>query len=103
MTDLVFWAMALVFTIGLILGLAFLMRRVIGQGPMPQSGLFGKSAARRLKIIESLPVDHKSRLILIARDNKEHLILVNQTSELVIESNISDGVVSGAAPEDKTS
>ena len=86
MTDLLFWAMALLFTVSLILGLAFLLRRVIGQHNLPHSGIFGKSATRRLKIIESLPIDHKSRLVLIQRDNKEHLLILGQTSETVIES-----------------
>ena len=89
MTNLIFWAMALIFTIALILALALLMKRLIGQNTAIAPGFFGQSGSRRLKLIESLPLDHKSRLVLVSRDNKEHLLLLNQTGDLLIESGIA--------------
>ena len=89
MTNLIFWAMALIFTIALILALALLMKRLIGQNAAIAPGFFGKSGSRRLKLIESLPLDHKSRLVLVSRDDKEHLLLLNQTSDLLVESDIA--------------
>lgn len=50
----------------------------------------GKDGARekRLNIVEILPVDAKRRLILIRRDDKEHLIMLGVESDLLIEQNI---------------
>lgn len=90
MADLIYWAMALIFVIALILGLSLLMKRFIAMNSGAGSGLFGKIGERRLKVVEILPLDQKSRLVLISRDNEtEHLILQSQTGDLVIERGIT--------------
>ena len=86
MDYLLYWGLSLAFVLALILGLAL----VIKKGLMPQAknrSLFGK-ANKRLELMEICPLDHKSRLLLIRRDNVEHLILQGPTSETLIESNI---------------
>ncbi len=42
----------------------------------------------RLKIVEFLPVDHGRKLMIIKRDDKEHLLLLGANSETVIETDI---------------
>ena len=41
---------------------------------------------RRLSVIDSLPVDGKRRLLIVRRDNVEHLLLVGGQQDLVVES-----------------
>ena len=76
---------ALLFVIGLI-GLAgWAYRRYGGQfgmavRPAPQQ--------RRLKMLESLSIDGRHRLILVSRDDTEHLLVVGLDSSMVVESGI---------------
>ena len=49
-----------------------------------------RNAPTRVTVIESLPVDGKRRVILVSRDNTEHLVMVGGRNDLVIERNIMD-------------
>jgi flagellar protein FliO/FliZ len=55
-------------------------------------GLAGQSmlpgVKKRLKVVEYLPIDHKRKLVIVRRDDKEHLLVLGPNSELVVESNI---------------
>ena len=42
----------------------------------------------RNAVIESLPVEGKRKVILVRRDNIEHLVMVGGRNDLLIESNI---------------
>jgi flagellar protein FliO/FliZ len=50
--------------------------------------LLGRNAPTRVAVIESLPVDGKRSVILVRRDNIEHLVMVGGRNDLVIEPNI---------------
>jgi flagellar protein FliO/FliZ len=50
--------------------------------------LRGGNASRRVAVIEALPVDGKRSIILVRRDNIEHLVMVGGRNDLVIEPNI---------------
>jgi len=45
-------------------------------------------AARRLKIVEYLPLDHRRRLVIVRRDNAEHLLVLGPQGETVVETGI---------------
>lgn len=77
---------ALGIVVGLILLLAILLRR-FGSG-FPSS--LGKG--RRLGIVESIPLDAKHRLVLLKRDDSEHLVILGQTSDIVVEKDITPPV-----------
>jgi len=47
-----------------------------------------RNAPARVAVIESLPVDGKRSVILVRRDNIEHLVMVGGRNDLVIEPNI---------------
>ncbi len=75
---------ALAFVLALMGGLALIMRRLgLGQ-PLNTNN------KRRLKIVETLPVDARRRLVLIQRDDRQHLVILGPSSETVIESGIHD-------------
>jgi len=72
--------LALIFVVALILVIAWLARRFGLGGRFVAAG-----ATRRLAILEVLPLDGKRRLVLLKRDGVEHLVLLGQQSDLVIE------------------
>lgn len=74
------FAAALVFTLALMGILGIILKRT-GQGVRAKSG-------RRLKIIEALALDPKRKLLLIARDGQEHLVIVGPNGETVVETHI---------------
>jgi flagellar protein FliO/FliZ len=76
--------LALVFVLGLIGIFAALARRFGFGYRRPQV----RGAARRLSIVEVMPVDAKRRLVLVRRDESEHLILLGATADLVVEADI---------------
>jgi flagellar protein FliO/FliZ len=65
----------------------YLIRAVLR---MMRGGALGGKRARqpRLGFIEEAEIDARRRLVLIRRDNVEHLILLGPTHDLVVESNI---------------
>lgn len=73
---------ALVFVLGLIGVTAWLARRFRLAGRAP--GAVG----RRLTLVETLPLDARRRLMLVRRDGTEHLLLVGQDGNRLIESRI---------------
>ncbi len=92
------FVLALVFVLALIGLLAWVARRY-GFGGR-SNGRAGR--ARRLDIVETRTVDGKRRLILLRRDDVEHLILTGPNSEILIEQGItgsaSTGTGGGSAP-----
>ncbi len=75
---------ALIFVLILIAGLAWVGRRF---GLTPRAGRKTDNH-RRLAIVEVLPVDGKRRLLLLRRDDTEHLVLLGATNETVVETGI---------------
>ena len=74
------FALALILVLGLIALLAWLLRR-FGMGVKMTKG-------RRLGIVEVQMLGPRHRLMLIRRDDVEHLVIVGPGSETVIESGI---------------
>lgn len=75
---------ALCFVLGLMFGLAAIMKRI---DEKRHGGLLSQSK-RRLRIVESIALDSKRRLMLIRRDNQEHLIILGTNGETTVETNI---------------
>src|SRR5438045_2400215 len=76
------FAAALAFVLGLMGGLTLILRRL--NHMQPSSPL----RRRRLKVVESLPIDGRRRLVLVQRDNREHLVILGANGETVIETGI---------------
>ena len=79
------FVLALVFVLGLIGGFAILAKRAgLGnRGPIVR----GKS--KRLSIVESMSLDPKRRVVLIRRDDAEHLVLLGTQNEQIIETGLA--------------
>lgn len=85
LADYMKFVLAFIFVLSLI-GLATVVARRFGFG-LPTTAR--NSADRRLGIVETLNVDGKRRLLLIRRDDTEHLLMLSPTRELLIEGAIT--------------
>ena len=81
--------LGLVLVLGLIVLVAWLMRRY-GLGRKARKGTKG----RRLQVVESAVIDGRRRLLLLRRDEVEHLVMVGGPADLVIEPAIAPGATS---------
>lgn len=86
LVDYLRFVAALIFVLGLIGLLYWLVRRYGVQG----LGSFGVSgpASGRLQVVESRPIDPRRRLVLVRRDSVEHLLLLGTEGDLVVERGI---------------
>lgn len=75
------FVVALLFVIALIVAVAWLMRR-IGLGGVAT----GAVRHRRLSVVEVMALDAKRRLVLVRKDDREHLILLSNAGDQVVES-----------------
>jgi len=48
----------------------------------------GRGRNRRLAVIDALPIDNKRQLLIVRRDNVEHLILTGGPQDVVVEAGI---------------
>jgi flagellar protein FliO/FliZ len=89
------FVLALVFVLALIGLLAWLARRFGIGVRMPAK----RGQAKRLSVIEVTSLDPKRRLVLIRRDDTEHLLLLGATGDRVIEGGIAAPAEPPAGPE----
>lgn len=83
--DIVRLLLALAFVVGLMGGLALLMKKL---GLAENAHIQNKNGKKRLKIVETLALDSRRRVAIIQRDDKQHLVLLGLNGDTVIETNI---------------
>src|SRR5580698_1672148 len=89
--------LAFLIGLGLIGATAWAVRR-FGSGRLGGANARGRQP--RLAVIDAAPVDGRRRLILIRRDNVEHLLMIGGPTDVVVEANIVRAVA--ANPRDVT-
>ena len=82
LSHIIKFSAALIFVLALMGGLALIMRKLERGNPLIQH------RKKRLQIIETTPIDARRKLVLIKRDDQEHLLILGASTETVIESNI---------------
>lgn len=82
--------LVLVFVLGLITGLAWLLRR-FGSGRFAMRPVH----KRRLDVVEILALDSRRKLALVRCDGTEHLLLIGGATDLVIEQNATPASKAG--------
>ena len=80
--------LALVFVLGLI-GLVAIIMRHYGLGGAIRFGRKTRAGRRRIEVVDVAPVDARRRLILVRRDDVEHLILLGAHEDILVESSIT--------------
>lgn len=83
--------LALALVVGLVLLAGWAGRRF---GLVPVAGGRRTRRGKRLGLVEVMPLDSRRRLVLVRRDDKEHLLLLSAGRDLVIET----GIAAPAAP-----
>ncbi|WP_443749725.1 FliO/MopB family protein [Asticcacaulis solisilvae] len=71
---------ALAFVLGLILALAYVLKRY---APQLMAKMSAKRGLRRLEVVETLVLDPARRLVLVRLDDEERLILLGEGHELI--------------------
>ncbi len=82
--EIIRFVAALALVIGLIMGCAYLLRRF----SLPQQWLKVAPSGGRLSVVEVRYLDARRRLVLVRRDDTEHLLLLSETQATVVESGI---------------
>src|SRR5258706_514894 len=77
---------ALVIVLGLIGAAAYLVRR-FGATAL-NAAVAARGRQPRLAVIDAATIDGRRRLVLIRRDNVEHLVMIGGPTDVVIEPNI---------------
>lgn len=78
--------LALLFVLALILVIAYLAKKF---GLMARVTINStKTKDKRLNIVEILPIDARRKLMIIRRDDVEHLVMLGTDRDIVIERDI---------------
>ncbi|WP_024585721.1 flagellar biosynthetic protein FliO [Aliihoeflea sp. 2WW] len=80
----VMWTLVALVALGVIMLIVKIVRRVSG-GTFSSSG----SYRSRLAVMDAAEVDTQRRLVLVRRDEVEHLIMIGGPTDIVIEQNIT--------------
>lgn len=83
--DLLDWArtvFALIATLALIVGAAYAARRLGMLQP-------GGPAIKRMRITETLLIDTRRRMVIVRVDEREHVLLLGPTGDLVVGSEMA--------------
>ena len=95
MLDIVFYLFMIFFLAALAVGGALLLRAVL-TGASPVAALFGNRRHKRLDVIEHANVDGRRKLLLVRRDDVEHLIMTGGPVDVVIETGIKGAYIRAA-------
>lgn len=90
MLDVIFYLAAVMALAVLMIVGAFLLRTYLsgGNAKAAVGQLFRPKAVPRLSVVEQASVDSRRRIVLIRRDNVEHLIMTGGPADVVIETGI---------------
>jgi flagellar protein FliO/FliZ len=75
--------------LSLMAGVFWLLRRFAPAGAMARGG------GRRLALVESLPLDPRTRLVLVRHDDREHLVMISSTGTASLVQSSPLAVASG--------
>jgi flagellar protein FliO/FliZ len=88
MWDILSWLFYIALVAGLIVLAAFIVRGYLTTGS-PTGAFFSPKLDRRLEVVDQASVDGRRRLVLVRRDDVEHLIMTGGPVDVVIETGIN--------------
>lgn len=88
------WYVFLILALALVAAGAVIMLRSYMTGASPRAALFGPRPPPRLAVVDYANVDGRRRLVLVRRDDTEHLIMTGGPVDVLIET----GIVAPAQP-----
>jgi hypothetical protein len=94
------YLVAVIVILGLLALFAVIVRRVAGQG-LRTDGSRGRGP--RLGVVDTYALDRTRQLLIIRRDDVEHLLMIGGTNDVLIESNIVRALPASAIREQQVS
>jgi flagellar protein FliO/FliZ len=91
MWEILYLLLLIVFIAAAIIAGALLWRSYVESGA-PGSGIFRSKNEKRLAVVDQASLDGRRRLVLIRRDDTEHLIMTGGPVDVVIETGIESGL-----------
>ena len=101
MWELLSWLFFFVFIAALIVVGGLLLRGYLATGSVTgsiSSTFFGPRPQKRLEVTDHANVDGRRRLVLVRRDNVEHLIMIGGPVDVVVETGIGESRASSSRP-----
>lgn len=83
------WYVFLLAVLALVAAGAFWVVRSYMAGTSPRAALFGPKPVPRLAVVDYANVDGRRRLVLVRRDDTEHLIMTGGPVDVLIETGIA--------------
>jgi hypothetical protein len=101
MESYIFWTFMLAVLALLSAGGAVFVRAYL-TGTAPSALLFRQKGERRLAVVDQANIDGRRKLVLIRRDDVEHLIMTGGPVDVVIETGINNAIAhaAGAMPNE---
>jgi flagellar protein FliO/FliZ len=93
MTEVLLRVLVVAFVAAVIVAVAVIVRNA-RRGP-GLAMMFAPKPAKRIDIVEQVSIDAKRKLILVRRDDVEHLVMTGGPVDIVIESGIAARATSG--------
>jgi flagellar protein FliO/FliZ len=87
MANFIWYALISVSLAAIVVGAIWIVRAYLNGTP-PRISFFGPRAEPRLAVVDHANVDGRRRLVLVRRDNIEHLIMTGGPVDVVIETGI---------------
>jgi len=85
-----------ILVLGLVTGVLLLLAWLIRKSGVFGGGVRAAGRTRRLALIEVRPIDGQRKLVLVRRDDVEHLLMIGGNRDLVVEA----GIPAGGEPDD---
>lgn len=101
MWDMMFWLLILALA-AVIIVLGGVAARSFLSGQSPASAFFGPKPDPRIYVTEQASIDGRRKLLLIRRDDVEHLIMTGGPVDMVIETGISGPGLGTPVAADRT-
>lgn len=89
MSELIYWIVVMSALAAAAFGGLFLVRAYMA-GSSPREMFFKQRAEPRIGVVESANVDGRRRLLLVRRDDVEHLIMTGGPVDVVLETGIGE-------------
>jgi len=104
MWDVLFYLVLIALLAAVVIVVGLFVRGYLS-GSSPTAAIFGPKPEKRLDVVDHANVDGRRRLVLIRRDDVEHLIMTGGPVDVVIETGIGQqrSKLNGEASDHKTS
>ena len=93
------YIVAIIVILGLLALFAIIVRRVASQGLRPEGG---RGRGPRLGVVDTYSLDRNRQLVIVRRDDVEHLLMIGGTNDILIESNIVRAIGAQAIREQQS-